>query len=365
MLKYGQFGIVAIIALSLTVSARAQQTEAETGFGLTGTFSALASASTELEAPPRDGSLVDGGFRLMLYPTWKISRHWTVGGAWQLASRPYYYSEFTTQGHGLWANITQGYLSYSQVWKDASVVVRAGELSSAFGSFPLHYDDRDNWLVDVPMQYGYYGAVATLSALAGAEVDTTWKKFDARAQFVNSSPANPRSVFASEQYGSWAGGAGYTIRQGLRVGVSGYRGPYLDRQSPFYNPIEGRPRSMPASGTSLEAQWGRGHWNLRGELQRFAMTYGVVPTFHEQTGYVEAQRELSPRWYAAARVGYLSADFIGHAQEIELVAGYRPAAGQIVKLSYETLRNQVGDFPNRTLSLQYVMALHPLAFARH
>ncbi len=354
-----------MIALAFAASAQGQQSEAGTGFGLTGTFSALASASTELEAAPRSGSLVDGGFHLMLYPTWKISRHWMLAGAWQLASRPYYYSEFATQGHGLWANITQGYLSYSQVWNDASVQVRVGELSSAFGSFPLHYDDRDNWMVDVPTQYGYYGAAATLRSLAGAEMAATWKKFDARAQFVNSSPANPRSVFASEQYGSWAGGAGYTIRQGLRVGVSGYRGPYLDRQSPFYHPIEGRPRSMPASGTGIEAQWGRSHWNLRGELQRFVMAYGANPTFHEQTGYVEAQRELSPRWYAAARLGYLSADFVGHTQEIEAVAGYRPAPGQIIKLSYETMRNQVGDFPARTLSLQFVMAIHPLAFARH
>ena len=362
MLRYRT---VTMMALAVAASAQGQQTEAGTGFGLTGAFSAIAAASTEIEAASRSGALVDGGFRLMLYPTWKISRHWTFAGAWQLASRPYYYSEFSTQNHGIRSSIAQGYLSYSQVWNDASVVVRAGELSSAFGAFPLHYDDRDNWLVDVPMQYGYYGTVATLSALAGAEVDTTWKKFDARAQFVNSSPANPRSVFATEQYGSWAGGAGYTIRQGLRVGVSGYRGPYLDRQSPFYRSIEGRPRSMPASGTGLEAQWGRGHWNLRGELQRFVMTYGVVPAFHEQTGYAEMQRALSPRWYAAARFGYISADYVGHVQEIEVAAGYRPAAGQIVKLSYETMHSQTEDVPDRTLSLQFVLAFHPLAFAGH
>jgi hypothetical protein len=365
MLKYWRFGTVATIALTLAAPVRAQQSEAETGFGLTGTFSALAAASTELEATPRNGSIVDGGFRLMLYPTWKINRHWAIGGAWQLASRPYYYSEFATQDHGIRGSIAQAYLSYSQVWNDASLLVRVGELSSAFGAFSLHYDDRDNSLVDVPMQYGYYGAVATLSALAGAEVDTTWKKFDARVQFVNSSPANPRSVFDSEQYGSWAGGAGYTIRQGLRVGVSGYRGPYLDRQSPFYSALEGRPRSMPASGTSIEAQWGRGHWNIRGELQRFVMNYGPVPTFHDSVGYVEAQRELSPRWYAAARFGYMSADYIGHVQAIEAVAGYRPGPGQIVKLSYETTLSQFVNYPNRTLSIQFVMAIRPLAFAGH
>jgi len=95
------------------------------------------------------------------------------------------------------------------------------------------------------------------------------------------------------------------------------------------------------------------------------MTYGVVPAFHEQTGYAEMQRALSPRWYAAARFGYISADYVGHVQEIEVVAGYRPAAGQIVKLSYETMHSQTEDVPDRTLSLQFVLAFHPLAFAGH
>jgi hypothetical protein len=240
--------------------------------------------------------------------------------------------------------------------------VRVGELSTAFGSFSLHYDDRDNPLVDIPVQYGYYGSPVTLAGLAGAQADATWKKLDARAQFVNSSPANPRGIFDTEQYGSWAGGAGYTIRQGFRVGGSGYRGPYLDRQSQFYFPAQGRPRSMPASAIGLDVQWARGHWNLRGELQRFVMTYGIFPAFHEHTGYAEAQRSLSPRWYIAARFGYLSADFVGHVQSVETALGYRLAAGQIVKFSYETTHIENNNLPNRTLAVQYVLSVHPLAF---
>jgi hypothetical protein len=364
MLKRVAFGLATITVLSLAVSAaRGQQAEAETGFGLQGTFSATAAASTEFRPAPRSGSLVDGGFRLMLYPTWKLSRHWTIYGAYQTVSRPYYYADFQTQGHGVRGNIAQGYLSYSQVWQDASLQIKAGEVSSAFGSFPLHYDDRDNPMVDVPLQYGYYGALATLSALAGVEADATWKKLDARAQFTNSSPANPRSVFASEQYGNWAGGAGYTIMQGLRVGVSGYRGPYTDRHYPFYDPSEGRPRNLPGSAVGVDAQWGRGHWNVRGELQRFVMTYGPDPTFHEHTGYVEVQRSLSPRWYVAGRFSYLSADFVGHTQVMEAVAGYRLGARQIIKLSYETAHSEFPGAPDRTLAVQFVTAIHPLAFA--
>ncbi len=364
MLKALRFGALLCAA---ALSMQAQQYESESGFGLRGTLSGMAAASTEFRLAPRSssGSLEDAGVRLMLYPTWKLSDHWMFYGALQAVSRPYYYSQFESQGHALRGNVVQGYLSYTQVWKDSSVQVKLGQMSSAFGSFALRYDDHDNALVDVPVQYGYYGSLATLGGLAGAEIDTTWKRLDGRAQFTNSSPANPRSIFASEQYGNWAGGGGVTIRQGLRVGVSGYRGPYADRKYPFYRPTDGPPRSLPGSGVGADGEWGAGHWNWRGEIQRFVMEYGPRPAFHEHTGYVEAQRTLGPRWYVAARFSYLSADHIGHAQVIETAAGYRPGAGQLIKISYETAHSDTVSAANRTLAIQFVTTIHPLAFAGH
>ncbi|HVV47309.1 MAG TPA: hypothetical protein VHC72_18995 [Bryobacteraceae bacterium] len=356
---------IVTLVCAATAALQAQQYESESGFGLRGTFSAMAAGSTQFQKAPRttSDSLVDGGVRLMLYPTWKLSSHWMFYGAFQGVSRPYYYSTFETQGHGLHGNLVQGYLSYTQVWKDSSVQVKVGQLSSAFGSFALRYDDRDNPLVDVPLQYGYYGSLATLAGLAGAEIDTTWKKLDGRVQFTNSSPSNPRSVFASEQYGNWAGGGGITIRQGLRVGVSGYRGPYADRKYPFYRPSDGLPRSLPGSGVGADAEWGTGHWNVRGEIQRFVMQYGPRPAFHEHTGYVEAERTLGPRWYVATRFSYLSADHIGHAQQIETAVAYRSGVNQSIKISYETAHSETVSGPNRTLAVQFVTAIHPLAFA--
>ena len=103
--------------------------------------------------------------------------------------------------------------------------MRAGVLPTAFGSFLLRYDDASNPLIDMPPQYGYYYSAVTTAGLPGAQIDVTRSKVDARLQFANSSPANPRSLFARDQYGNWAGGAGYTLRQGLRVGVDAYRGP--------------------------------------------------------------------------------------------------------------------------------------------
>jgi hypothetical protein len=96
-MKRGQFGLAAFLALAVAATCYGQQAEAETGFGLQGTFSALGAASTELQQAPRLGSLGTGGFRLMLYPTLKISRHWTVAGAYQAVSRPYFYSGLDTQ----------------------------------------------------------------------------------------------------------------------------------------------------------------------------------------------------------------------------------------------------------------------------
>ena len=114
------------------------------------------------------------------------------------------------------------------------MVIRAGQLSSAFGSFLLRYDDVDNSLVDMPLTYGYYYKPITTYALTGAQADVTVGRVDLRVQLANSSPANRRSVFDSDQYGNWAGGVGYTVFQGLRIGASGFRGPYLHRQHPYY-----------------------------------------------------------------------------------------------------------------------------------
>ena len=250
MLSGIRIGATAGLALALASAAWGQQTEAETGFGLQGTFSAMAAASTQFGETPRSGSLGDGGFRLMLYPTWKLSSHWTFYGALQAVSRPYYYSEFETQGHGVRGNIAQGFLSYSQVWQDASVQVKVGELSSAFGSFPLHYDDKDNPMVDLPLQYGYYGSFATLNSLAGVETDATWKRLDARAQFTNSSPANRRSLLQSEQYGDWAGRRRHDSARGFGLAYQVTAGLIWTAAIPSIMRRRGR------RGICREARWG-------------------------------------------------------------------------------------------------------------
>jgi hypothetical protein len=354
------------VGLFLLWNSIALAQEAASGVELSGTVSVEAVDSHQLAQAPRDGSNVDGGFRAVLYPVWKISEHWSISGAVQLYSRPYFYDQFSTQGHGVKGDILQANLSYSQFFHRGSVVIRAGELSSAFGAFLLRYDDAVNPLIDIPLSYGYYYEGVSTLALAGVQADVSLGKFDARAQFVNSSAFNPRSIFARDQYGNWAGGAGYTIRQGFRVGGSTYRGPYLDRQFPFYFPGESPPNQLPATAVGIDASYGQGPWNLYGEWQRFQLDYHVIPNYIQQAGYVEARRTLHPRLYLAARAGYLRSSAGSPYQVYEVAAGYRPSRFELVKLGYEVERSpEIKGASANTLALQFVTTFGPLSASRN
>ena len=348
------------LTAGLSGVVRAQ--EAASGLDLRATVTAGLFEGATPTAPPRNGSAWVAGIRAVLYPTWKLNDHWSFSGAVQIHSRPYFAEEMTTQGYGVIGNVLQATLNYSQFWKNGSVVLRAGSLSTAFGSFLLHYDDADNALINAPQSYGYYYAPVSTIGLMGSEADVTYKKLDARAQFVNSSPANPRSIFDSDQYGNWAGGAGYTIRQGLRVGVSFYDGPYLDPHYPFYFPGEAPPHQLPARAFGIDGQWATGHWNVQGELQRFEMEYRLIPTFHERTGYVEVVRVLSPRWFVAQRSGYSTFSVIPGLQSFEGAAGFRPNSRQIVKVGFGLERSSdPGGSLTRLVQVQLVTMLHPFS----
>ncbi len=354
-----------VIALWCSAAGAILAQEANSGLQLSGTLSAAAEYADELTASPRNGSPVSGGVRLVLYPVWKLSSHWGLTGAIQVHSRPYFSEEYSTQGYGLKSDVLQAALTYSRFWGARSIVVRAGELSTAFGSFLLRYDDAVNPLIDVPLSYGYYGKGVSNLGLTGAEVDATAARFDARLQLTSSSPANRRAFYDHDQYGNWAGGAGYTIRQGFRVGVSAYRGPYLDRQSPFYRPGEAPPRQLPGSALGIDAQWGRGPWNVWGEWQKFQFDYRVLPTFKEDSGYGELRRVLAPRWYLATRIGYLRANAFPRADCIETAVGFRPNPYQLLKAGYEIrFGPALGGAVDNTFAFQLVTTFKPLSIAR-
>jgi hypothetical protein len=355
-----------LLLCAILCSPFAAAQEASSGFNLRTTLTEQLAASSLLTQPPRNGDPITAGFRGVLYPTLKMSDHWSVSSTLQLYTRPYFFSEFSSAGYGAKGNVLQASLNYSRISDKGSLLVRAGVLSSAFGSFLLRYDDADNALVNMPPEYGYYYVPVSFLGVAGAQMDATRGKWDARLQFANSSPVNPRSIFAHDQYGNWAGGVGYTIRQGLRVGVSASRGPYLYRGYPYFFPGEANPSTLPATGLGIDAGWERGHWSIQGELQKFVMPYKKIPDFRETAGYAELRHVLSPRWYVATRGSFMTSSATSDLYAIEAAAGYRPNRFQLVKMGYEFERYPTAPHnSDQTFAVQLVSTFNIAAATRH
>src|SRR5262249_14828002 len=144
--------------------------EATSGFTLGTTISGVTLYSPALSSPPRNGDDVTGAFRAVLYPTWKVSHHWAFSGAVEAYSHPYFFEDFSNTTTGTSVQILHADVSYARFWENRSVVFRAGQLSSGFGSFLLRYDDAVNPLIDVPMSYGYYMRGVSTNSLAGVGV---------------------------------------------------------------------------------------------------------------------------------------------------------------------------------------------------
>lgn len=358
MKQLGQVGVAAYLLCGTLAFSQ----EARSGVDLRATLTAQGIASNELSESPRSGSPMIAGSRIVVYPTIKFDEHWFVTGAVQLVTRPYYYADLSTTGYGAKGSVLQATLNYSRISEKGSVLVRAGEMSTAFGSFLLRYDDADNPLVDLPIEYGYYYSPVSILGVSGAQIDATRGRWDGRLQFANSSPANPRSLFAQGQYGNWAGGAGYTIRQGFRVGVSGYRGPYLDRQYAYYFPGEVSPRKLPAHAIGVDANWSHGHTAVFAEAQRFIMPYTVIPTFRESAGYAELRQVLGPRCFVAGRYSLSSTNATGRTNSFEAAGGYRPNRHQLLKVGYEVQHySSANESDDHILGIQFITTFHTSA----
>lgn len=354
-----------ILCISTLASAALAQ-EAQFGFASPATFSFFTGQSKRAPATPsQPAGAITGAFRANFYPTLKLGPHWFAYGALQVHSTPYFYEELSSRENKVKFNVLQAYVGYSRVRDGRSLTVKVGQLTSAFGSFPLRYDDARNWLIDLPQSYGYYYFPVTVYGMAGVEVNATFRKVDARIQLTNSSPSNPRSWRDSDQYANWTFGAGYTIRQGFRIGASAVRGPYLDRQHRFFRPNEAAPVTLPALGYGVDLQWARGKWNVNAEAQRFQYAYRAMPYFFQTLAYGEVKWNVHPRWYLAGRVGTRArTSNLGHDQAYEFVTGFRPAPGHLLKVGYLTLEGpSTPGTTGNVLGVQYVMSLNPPAVA--
>ena len=383
------------------------------GFSLPVTASAGAMYTGRLQFEDPGNTPLTGGLRIMLYPTVTLGPHWFAYAAEQFRLAPYLYYDAYHPEHEWYVETLQAFVGYQIRREKATVVIKAGRLSSAFGAFPLHYDDADNPLLDQPLSYiqtltlgnnqlpcgvadllwQKYGYVdndcgggdgegltpVSLYGLPGIQAEVSSHRLDGRIQVTSGSPSNPLSVSYAPQYAQWVLGGGYTIRQGLRVGVSGFRGPYLASGLAPLLPAGTSVRSFPASGLGLEVQWARGHWNVSGEWQRFQYD---LPGFTQAPSvistYGEAKRMLTPRLYVAGRAGWLkpggAADTTGASTSqfapwigsYELGGGWWLNRHQLLKASYEWLRIEyLPGTQTNVLGVQFVTTFHALDQAFH
>jgi len=339
-------------------------------------------------AAARDGgeSSISGGGRVVLSPTLRLGAHWFAYAAIEVYSSSYFpYDRPGGERPPVTAGPLQAFLGYATKIGGVSLLIKGGQLSSAFGMFPLEYDDAKTAFVNPPavyianlplradqlacgvadlvfqpyageLQYNCggshrdsYGLVpVTLYGLPAIETDLSWRRLDARVQITNSSPANPQGLTSGSQMAQWTAGGGYTLPAGVHVGVSGFRGPYLNVNLTPLLP-EGRTiRDFSASGVGVDAQWSRGHWSTEGEWQHFRFDLpGFVDSPSENAAYVQVKRILSPRTFIAARMNEQQfgriQDSLGvsaHRYQApryvdEFSLGYRLNRQQLVKLGFD------------------------------
>jgi hypothetical protein len=406
--------VIAILVVLLSSPLSAAQ-DASRGVLMPFTVSGGVLASERSRPADPDAATVAPGFRAVFYPSLKIDSHWFAYSAIQVQSKPFFYYDAFYPQKDVNTRIHQLFLGYSWNGEESAVAVKVGELPSAFGSFPLRYDDTVNPLLDQPLGYGYIvklrpdqlpcgvsdlvhqhtyplyiehycgGATdqrsgmtaVTLEGLPAAEVSASWRNVDGRFQVTNSSPSNPQDLRSDSQHLQWTAGAGYTIRQGFRVGVSGFRGPFLENDvKPLLDPGMGV-RNYPAVGIGTEVQWGRGRWNVIAEWQRVEFNY---PGFEKppavSSAYLELKAAVNPRVYAAFRGGYESNSsvkddsgteaehFLPNRQAYEFAVGYRVNRFQTLKVGYEAFRTSgVPGSRDNVFGVQFVTSVHALSKA--
>ncbi len=399
-------------ALLLTALIWATLPAQDSNFGISVpvTVSGGAMYTQRLQFADPNDSPFTAGLRAVVYPTLQLGSHWFAYAAVQTRLTPYFYYDAYDSEHEWYLETLQAFLGYTVHTEKSSIVFKAGRLSSAFGEFPIHYDDAENPLLDQPLSYiqtltlrhdqlpcgvgdlvgqsyGYVGSSCggvvgyglgltpvTLYGLPGVETDFSGHRLDARLQITSGSPSNPLSLSHAPEYAQWSAGGGYTIRQGFRVGISGFRGPYLDPSVAALLPLGTSVRDFPASGIGIDVQWARGHWSASGEWQRFWYDY---PNFTAAPSiastYVEGKRTLSPRFFVAGRAGWYTpggatdvtgdstSQFAGSIASYELGGGWWLNRHELVKGSYEWLKIEhlTGDRTN-VVGIQFVTTFHAL-----
>jgi hypothetical protein len=356
---------VCVLAVFVSLASIAGAQEAEYGLSVPITFSGDVAYSHGLQSEDTEPTSITPGFRAVLSPTIRIGPHWFFYSNLEVRSSSYSTYRTGADQPEVQFRAMQAFVGYTTRIRKASLLIKAGQLTSAFGSFPLQYDDVKTafpepppaYVTNLPLRpdqlpcgvndllwqkYGadvnfYCGGAhndaygmfpVTLYGLPSIQAELSWARLDARLQITNSSPANPQGFTSHNQSPQWTAGGGYTFPGGLHVGLSSFRGPYLDRTLNTLLPPGRTIRDFPAVGLGIDAQWARGRWSIDGEWQHFRFELpGFVISPSERIAYVQLKTILSPRTFIATRATML--DF-GRVQDTSGVTANHAAAPQQV-----------------------------------
>jgi hypothetical protein len=404
-----------LIAIVVLAGAPLRGQDSRIGVAMPFTVTGQALATQRLKSFDPGSSNRAAGFRATAYPTVQLGEHWYAYSAVQVSSEPFFYYESYYPEREVEAKVLQGFVGYTRTAERKALSFKVGKLASAFGAFPLRYDDTANWLLDQPMAYGsylrirpdqlpcgvndflhqteyreevefycggaeeeHYGMLpVTLYGLPGAEVGISWGRADGRLQVTGSSPANPQSLGSDSQAIQWTAGAGYTIRQGFRVGVSAFRGPYLEAGVKSLLPAGKSARDYPATAVGADVQWAAGRFAANGEWQWSQFSYPGFPIQPAvQFAYGEVKATVTPRVYVAFRAGMqrhgqvvdhrnrVADPFQPNRQTYEFAAAYRLNRFQQLKVGYEWLDTQgVSGTRDNVLGVQFITSVASLSRA--
>lgn len=368
---------------------------------------------------------VGAGVRLLASPTLKFNERWFAHATFQANTEPFFpYEAYHVDRPVARGRLLQGYLGYTVTGTGKSVTLKAGQLATVFGDFARRYSDMANPLIGAPQPYGNYVLLRpdelpctnfdlqhqqqvhpNVSAyhcspqesykygilpvspygVFGGEIDVNWGKVDARMQLANSSPSNPKSIFSRDQALQWAGGFGVSLWQGLRVGVSYFRGPWLEGNARSQMRACCRWKRYCGCGKGLDVQYSRGRLSLAGEWMRIHYRYpGYAHSPAVTFAYAEPKVILHPRVFAAARIGnqthsavrYVHSDngethqlidregdiglanFQPNKMAAEIAIGVRPTRRTLLKVSQQWVRRSENFGPkDHVFALQLVTSL--------
>ena len=220
------------------------------------------------------------------------------------------------------------------------LVIEGGKILSPVGNFSRRYLSSTNPLIGSPDSY-------SVSYPYGIQVSGQVARLDYRVAAIDHPivnddyvPPDPGSAVRP------AVALGVTPVTGLRFGVYATRGPYLGPGVEAVLPAGTKWKDYGQMITGTEVQFSRGHFELNGD---FAVSSYEAPskTFKSRgrAYFIEPKYTFSPRFFAALRVEKNDYPFImpfgsfwvaNNAElfDVEAGAGYRLAAGAVLKLAY-------------------------------